>query len=297
MRYPREVCPCHATIQYSALSSFRIPARLSPCQHGCDVNQEEVEDSKCRECVEEMNRLAEHERYRYLGHLSELERKHLPERLIKDRRTSRELHVECARLAPDWTTVEKANLQILEQRFASFLPELGYENYEIFLQMRDPQTHPLQKLNRSGVDELARGIRQFFTDPKSHSGDPDVGKFDLDDRRAYAPLGRIFQSLVVSKVDDASRLADGSTVVRVGVIAYSQSELEKRIDQVIANKLDRRADVLLIYSEGPLFLFDLADTIARLKQAAGTHQAQQRFGEIWFLAHYRTGGQKLFRIV
>ena len=263
-------------------------------QEGCDVNQQEVEESKCQECVEELNRLAEHERYRYLGHLSELERKHFPERLIKDRRTSKELHVECTRLAPNWTTVERANLQILERRFASDLSPLGYENYEIFLQMRDPQAHTLQKLNRSGVDELARSIKQFLSDQKPHGGEQKLVTFQLDDFRLYGPLASIFKTVLLSKID---RLADGSADVRVGVIAYEQRELEERLDQAIATKLDRQADILLIYSEGPLFLFDAANTLGRLKQIAETLHAHQSFGEIWFLTHYWTGGQKLFRIV
>jgi len=266
-------------------------------QEGCDVNQQEVEESKCRECVEELNRLAEHERYRYLGHLSELERKHFSERLIKDRRTSKELHVECTRLAPNWTTVEKANLQMLERRFASDLPPLGYQNYEIFLQMRDPQAHTLQKLNRSGVDELARSIKKFLTDQKPQSGAQKLVTFQLDDSRLYAPLASVFKTVLMSKLDTDSQTAAGSTDVRVGVIAYEQSELEERLDQVIASKLDLRADILLIYSEGPLFLFDSASTLGRLKQIAEMLHAHQSFGEIWFLTHYWTGGQKLFRIV
>jgi hypothetical protein len=263
---------------------------------GCDVNQQEVEESKCQECVEELNRLAEHERYRYLGHLSELERKHFPERLIKDRRTSKELHVECTRLAPNWTTVERANLQMLERRFASDLPPLGYENYEILLQIRDPQAHGLQKLNRSGVDELARSIKQFLSDQKPHGGERDVVTFDLEDFRLYAPLASIFKTVLLSKTDTAGQLADGSTVVRVGVIAYEQKELEERLNQAIASKVGQQGDVLLIYSEGPLFLFDSASTLGRLKQIAESHQVHQSFEEIWFLMHYWTGGQKLFRI-
>ena len=56
------------------------------------------------------------------------------------------------------------------------------------------------------------------------------------------------------------------------------------------------ADVLLIYSEGPLFLFDVPKTVIRLKEIAEARQAQQSFREIWFLAHYWTADQKLYRV-
>jgi hypothetical protein len=75
-----------------------------------------------------LNRLAEHERYRYIGQVSELEGKEFPDCLIKDRRANSELHVECTRFAPDWMTVEKANMQIMERRFAYDLRDIGYEN-------------------------------------------------------------------------------------------------------------------------------------------------------------------------
>lgn len=261
------------------------------------MNQQEIEELKCRECVEELNRLAEHERYRYLGHLSELERKHFNERLIKDRRTSKELHVECSRWAPDWTTVERANLQMLERRFAADLPPLGYENHEISLYMRDRNTHQLQKLNRSGVGELARNIKQFLSDQKPHKDVPGPTKFNLDEFRSYSPLAGVFKTLLLSKVDVSVQVTSGSTEVRVGVIAYEQAEIEQLLDQAVASKLGGQADILLIYSEGPLFLFDLAGTIARLKRIAESRRTHQHFGEIWFLAHYSAGGQRLFQIV
>jgi len=69
---------------------------------GGAVNQKEQEESKCREFVDELNRLVEHERYRYIGHVSELEGKAFSsDCLIKDRRMSSELHVECTRFAPE----------------------------------------------------------------------------------------------------------------------------------------------------------------------------------------------------
>jgi hypothetical protein len=135
------------------------------------VNQKEEEESKCREFVDQLNWLAAHERYRYIGHVSELDRKDFPDCLIMDRRTSRELHVECTRFAPEWRTVEKANIQILERRFAYDLRDIGYEKYDIFLQTRRPFEHPLQKLNRSGVEGLARNVKRFLTDQRPHVGE------------------------------------------------------------------------------------------------------------------------------
>lgn len=87
--------------------------------------------------------------------------------------------------------------------------------------------------------------------------------------------------------------------MRVGVIGYEASEMEQRLEQTISNKLrgpGYTADILLIYSEGPLFLFDVPKTIIRLKEIAEVCQAPQSFQEIWFLAHYWTGDQKLYRV-
>jgi hypothetical protein len=134
------------------------------------VNQKEEEESKCREFVDQLNRLAEHERYRYIGHVSELEGEEFPDCLIKDRRANSELHVECTRFAPDWMTVEKANMQILERRFAYDLRDTGYENYDIFLQTRNPFEHPLQNLNRSSVEDLARNVKKFLIDQQPQIG-------------------------------------------------------------------------------------------------------------------------------
>jgi hypothetical protein len=267
------------------------------------VNQKEEEESKCREFVDELNRLAEHERYRYIGHVSELEGKEFPDCLFKDRRTSSEVHVECTRFTPDWMTVEKANMQILERRFAYDLRDIGYENYDIFLQTRNPFEHPLQKLNRSGVEDLARSVKRFLADQKPHVGEQSLVKFNLDDFPRYVPLTKTFQFLLLTKLENpeaVSRLDDGSPIVRVGVIGFELSEIEGRLEKTIASKRrgpDYTADVLLIYSEGPLFLFDVPKTVIRLKEIAEVRQAQQSFREIWFLAHYWTADQKLYRVV
>jgi hypothetical protein len=261
------------------------------------VSQREGEESKCREVVDEFNRLAEHERYRYIGHLSELEGKHFSEFLVKDRRTSKELHVECVRYSPDWMTVERANLQILERRFAQDLPPLGYQDYDIFLQTRDPHAHPLQKLNRSGVEELARSVRQFLADQRLQIGDQSFAKFNLDDFARYTPMDRVFQALHLSKSEAACRVDDASPAVRVGVTGHEAGEIAKRLEETISSKVHGQADILLIYSEGPLFLFDVSKTVIRLKEISEVHQTQQSFQEIWFLAHYWTADQKLYRVV
>jgi hypothetical protein len=267
------------------------------------VNQKEEEESKCREFVAGLNHFAEHERYRYVGHVSELDGKEFPYDLIKDRRTSSELHVECTRFSPDWTTVEKANMQILERRFAADLRDIGYENYDIFLQTRDPIKHPLQKLNRSGVEDLAKSIKRFLTDQKPHVVEQSFVKFNLNDFRRYMPLTETFQFLLLTKLENpeaVSRLDNGSPIVRVGVTGFELSEIEKRLEKAISSKLrgpGYTADVLLIYSEGPLFLIDAPKTVARLKEIAEVRQAQESFREIWFLAHYWTADQKLYRIV
>jgi hypothetical protein len=267
------------------------------------VNQKEEEESKCREFVDELNRLAEHERYRYIGHVSELEVKQFPDCLIKDRRTSSELHVECTRFAPDWMTVERANMQILERRFAYDLRNIGYENYDIFLQTRNPVEHPLQKLNRSSVEDLARGVKKFLIDQKPQIGDQSFAKFNLDDFPQYKPMAKTFQFLLLTKLENpeqASRLDDGSPILRVGVIGFELAEIEKGLEKTISSKLrgpGYTADLLLIYSEGPLFLIDVPKTIVRLKEIAEGRQAQQSFREIWFLAHYWTGDRKLYPVV
>jgi len=267
------------------------------------VSQKEAEESKCREFVDELNRLAEHERYRYIGHVSELEGKEFPDCLIKDRRTSKELHVECTRYWPDWMTVESANMQVLERRFAYDLRDIGYENYRIFLQTRNPYSHPLQKLNRSGLEDLARSIKQFLVDQKPTVAEQSFAQLNLDDFPRYAPLARMFQFLLLTKLENpetVSRLDDGSPIVQVGVIGYEDSEIEQRLEQTITGKIrgpGYTADILLIYSEGPLFLFDVPETVAQLKELAAAYNAQQSFGEIWFLAHYWTSDQKLYRIV
>jgi hypothetical protein len=266
------------------------------------VNQKEEEESKCREFVDELNRLAEHERYRYIGHVSELKGEQFPDCLIKDRRTSEELHVECNRYSPDWMTVESANMQILERRFAYDLKDLGYENYSIFLQTRNWHSHPLQKLNRSGVEDLARSIKQFLVDQKPKVADQSFAQFNLDEFPRYAPLAGVFQFLHLTKIENShgvSRLDDGSPIVQVGVIGYEASEMERRLEQSITSKLrgpGYRADILLIYSVGPLFLFDVPKTVVRLKEIAEERLAQQSFREIWFLAHYWTADQKLYRV-
>ncbi len=267
------------------------------------MNQKEEEESKCREFVDQLNRLAGHERYRYIGYVSELDGKEFPDCLIKDRRTSNELHVECTRFAPDWMTVEKANMQILERRFACDLKDIGYENYAIFLQTRSPFEHPLQKLNRSGVEDLARSVKRFLTDQKPHVGEQSVLKFNLDDFPTYVPLTTTFQFLGLTKLENpeaVSRLDDGSPIVRVGVIGFERAEIEKRLAATLSKKLRGAAytmDILLIYSTGPLFLLDAPKTVTRLKELAEAHNAQPSFREIWFLAHYWTEDQKLYRVV
>jgi len=267
------------------------------------VNQKEEEESKCREFVAGLNHLAEHERYRYIGHVSELDGEAYPDCLIKDRRTSSELHVECTRFSPDWTTVEKANMQILERRFADDLRDIGYENYNIFLQTRNPAEHPLQKLNRSGVEDLARSVKRFLTAQKPHVGEQSFVKFNLDDFRRYMPLTKTFQFLHLTKLADpeaVSRLDDGSPIVRVGVIGFELTEIEGRLEKTISSKLrgpGHTTDVLLIYSEGPLFLIDVPKTVTRLKELAEAKAAQESFREIWFLAHYWTGDEKMYRLV
>ena len=266
------------------------------------MNQKEEEESKCREFVAGLNHLAEHERYRYVGHVSELDGKEFPDCLIKDRRTSSELHVECTRFSPDWMTVEKANIQILERRFAHDLRDIGYENYDIFLQTRNPTEHPLQKLNRSGVEDLARSVKRFLTDQKPHVGEQSFVKFNLDEFRRYMPLTKTFQFLHLTKLADpeaVSRLDDGSPIVRVGVIGFELTEIEGRLEKTISSKLrgpSYTTDVLLIYSEGPLFLIDVPKTVARLKELTEAKAAQESFKEIWFLAHYWTGDQKMYRV-
>ena len=88
--------------------------------------------------------------------------------------------------------------------------------------------------------------------------------------------------------------------MRVGVIGFELSEIEERLEKTLASKLrgtGYTADVLLIYSEGPLFLFDVPKTVIRLKEIAEVRQAQESFREIWFLAHYCTADQKLYRVV
>lgn len=266
------------------------------------VSQREEEESKCREFVDELNHLAAHERYRYIGHVSELEKgKEFPDCLIMDRRTSKELHVECSRYAPDWKTVERANMQILERRFASDLRNVGYENYTIFLQIRNWPSHPLQKLNRSGAEDLARCIKKFLVDQKPKIADQGSAKLNLDDFPRYAPLAETFQFLLLTRLEEpraVSRLDDG--IPRVGVIGYEAPEVDERLEQTIISKLrgpGNAADALLIYSEGPLFLFDVTKTNGSLTKVAEAHNARQSFGEIWFLAHYRTGDQKLYRVI
>ena len=108
---------------------------------GRAVNQKEEEESKCRQFVHHLNRLADHERYRYIGHVSELEGKEFPDFLILDRRTSRELQIECTRFAPEWLTVEKANMEILERRFA--YGRSGAEKYSQSVSWRVYHSVPL----------------------------------------------------------------------------------------------------------------------------------------------------------
>jgi hypothetical protein len=266
------------------------------------VNQKEEEESKCREFVHHLNRLAEHERYRYIGHVSELEGKEFPDRIILDRRTSRELHIECTRFAPDWMTVEKANMEILERRFAYNLRDIGYDNYDIFLQTRNPLEHPLQKLNRSGVEDRARNVKQFLTDQRPHVGEQSLLQFYLDDFLSYAPLAKTFQFLLLTKLTNpeaVSRLDDGFPIVRVGVIWFELTEIDKRLEDTLSKKLRGpgcTTDILLIYSDGPLFLLDVPKAVTRLKELAQAHRAMQSFREVWFLAHYWTADQKLYRV-
>jgi hypothetical protein len=116
-------------------------------------------------------------------------------------------------------------------------------------------------------------------------------------------LTKTFQFLLLTKLENPeamSRLDDGSPIVRVGVTGFELSEIEGRLEKAIFSKLrgsGYTADVLLIYSEGPLFLFDVPKTVIRLKEITGVRQAQVSIREIWFLAHYWTADQKLYRVV
>jgi len=266
------------------------------------MNRKEIEESKCREFVSELNRLAEHERYRYIGHVSELQGKEFPDCLIKDRRTSSELHVECTRYTPAWLTVEEANMRVLEQRFAYDLRDIGYENYDIFLQTRNPFSHPLQKLNRSGVEDLARSVKRFLIDQKPQVINESFRTFNMDEFFRYRPLATTFQFVLVDKLSNPQAVScvdDGSPIVRVGVIGFELSEIDKRLEEAIVKKLrgpGYTADILLVYSEGPLFLFDVDKTGTRLKEIIAAQDVQKWFREIWFLAHYWTGDQKLYQV-
>jgi hypothetical protein len=87
--------------------------------------------------------------------------------------------------------------------------------------------------------------------------------------------------------------------VRVGVIGFELAEVDKHLEDTLSNKLrgpEHTSDVLLIYSAGPLYLLDAPKTASRLKELAQAHNAQQSFRELWFLAHYWTGDQKLYRV-
>jgi hypothetical protein len=199
-------------------------------------------------------------------------------------------------------TVEKANMEILERRFAYNLRDIGYENYDIFLQTRNPLEHPLQKLNRSGVEDLARNVRQFLTDQRTHVGEESLVKFTLDDFPLYVPLTKTFQFLLLTKLTNpeaVSRLDDGSPIVRVGVIGFELAEIDKLLEDTLGKKVrgpGYTTDILLIYSDGPLFLLDVPKAVTHLKELAQAHNAQQSFREIWFLAHYWTEDQKLYRV-
>jgi hypothetical protein len=198
--------------------------------------------------------------------------------------------------------VERANMQLLEKRFALDLTNIGYENYAISLQMRNWNSHPLQKLNRSGVEDLARSIKQFLVDHKPKISDQGSAQFNLDDFPRYAPLAGMFQFLRLTKLEkkQAASPGDGPAFVQVGVVGCDAGEMEQRLEQAIISRLrgpDNTADILLIYSEGPLFVYDVPQTNTRLKEIAEAHRAQQSFGEIWFLTHYWTGDQKLYRVV
>jgi hypothetical protein len=286
------------------LLAKEIP-RCRPKADGCQgsaVNQKEEEESKCREFADELNRLAAHERYRYIGHVSEVEGTEFSDCLIKDRRTSKELHVACTRYSPDWMTVERANMRILEKRLASDLRNIGYDNYTIFLQTRNWHSHSLQKLNRSGVEDLARVIKQFVLDHKPKTDDRRSAQFNLDDFPRYASLAGVFQFLHLARLDSPQavrRLDDGSPIVQVGLTGYEASEMALRLEKTITSKLrpGHTADILLIYSEGPLFLYDVLETNTRLREIAEALHTRDSFGEIWFLAHYWTGDQKLYRVV
>jgi hypothetical protein len=199
-------------------------------------------------------------------------------------------------------TVEKANMEILERRFAYNLRDIGYDNYDIFLQTRNPLEHPLQKLNRSGVEDRARNVKQFLTDQRPHVGEQSLLQFYLDDFLSYAPLAKTFQFLLLTKLTNpeaVSRLDDGFPIVRVGVIWFELTEIDKRLEDTLSKKLRGpgcTTDILLIYSDGPLFLLDVPKAVTRLKELAQAHRAMQSFREVWFLAHYWTADQKLYRV-
>ena len=67
------------------------------------------------------------------------------------------------------------------------------------------------------------------------------------------------------------------------MIGYEASELTLRLEQTITGKLrglGYTAYILRIYSEGPLFVYDVPETNARLKENAEARHAQQSFAEM-----------------
>lgn len=266
------------------------------------MHKTEVEESKCREFVDEFNRLAGCEQYHYIGLVGELTGEEFPDCLIQDCQTGEELQVECTQFSLDWMAAERANMNALAKRLAYQLKSLGYQQYDIFLQTRNPFVHPLQRLKRADIVDLVRAVKQFLTDQKRQISGQSFRQFDLGHFPQYAPLARMFQFLLITKLDDtalAQRLAQGSPRIRLGVTGFELGEVYKRLDDAIANKLrgpGYTADILLIHSDG-LFSFDIADTVGHLKAIAASRNAPHSFKQIWFLSHYWTDHQKLYRIL
>jgi hypothetical protein len=134
-------------------------------------------------------------------------------------------------------------MQLLARRFTHDLKNIGYENYAIFLQTRNWDSHPIQRLNRSGVEDLARSIKQFLVEHKPKTAEQSSTRFNLDDFPRYVPLAGIFEFLLLTKLENpqVEGHLDNGSVVQVGVTGYQASEMALRLEEPLPASFVGRA--------------------------------------------------------
>lgn len=110
----------------------------------------------------------------------------------------------------------------------------------------------------------------------------------------------MFQIVLLSLLPPGNheRADDDSPVISVGIVAWDHSELRRRVDATVSDKLwgaGYSADILLIHGE--VIGLDSMSVVELLLGAAVRRDAGKSYSQVWYLSPHWTGTEKLYKIV